>query len=520
MRGHDAIGLAATLALLFGCERCTPKPEAQAGKNAIVFGTLEEPDTLDPAFTDSSGAQEIVRLLFRDLTELGPDWSVHPSLADGPPLVETSSSGAMRVHWKLLPELSWSDGVPLTADDLVFGFGIASDPTLEVSALRAPTELRAVRAASPLEAVAEWSSPMAGYDSPRLHAILPRHAYPDPKKSPRPFRGLARSPIGNGPYRLGTWSPGQYLSLEPNPSWPFAKPRIQRITFRFFKTEDSFETELKTGGIDALGEASGLSIERAQGLGERLAKTHLVEYTDSGLWLHLEARLDHPALRDPRVRRAISLAVDRRRMAQLVYGDRATPAYGFLPPRHPAHDANTPAAKTDLEEARRLMADAHTGDLLLELQLASGSQASERAAAFIQDALSKIGVTVQLSAMPFRVLGEKMRARTHGALVLFAWRSGPDWEGGSMLHSGARQNFGGYADPQMDRLIDEARHTIDRAAWIAIVRRIEALYASALPTIPLLFRQAVSVHPRGLGPWRPTGSTTPVTWNAEEWRLE
>jgi peptide/nickel transport system substrate-binding protein len=509
------IALGASIALVEGCPRTPERADAETAKpplRGLVLGTTEEPDTLDPAFTEISGAQEIVRLVFRDLTDFDPDWNIRPALAAERPSIETSTHGEMLVRWRLRPGLAWSDGAPLTAADVVFGHAIASDPKLDVTALRAPPDLLRVFATSPLELTAVWRSRTAHPDAPRTHAILPRHAYPDPARTPPPFRGLGRRPIASGPYALERWSPGQYLTLSPNPHWPGPKPKLPSITFRFFKSEDAYEAELKTGGIDALGEASGLSIERAAGMGERLAPTHRVDYTDSGLLLQMVVRLDDPTLKDPRARRAISRAIDRRSMAKLVYGEHATPAFGIFPPRHAAHARSATAAASSDDD--RWSAPKN---LKLKLQFASGSQASERAASYVQASLQKIGIDLALEALPFRVIMQKLKERTQAELVLFAWRTGPDFDAHAMLHSDGRQNYGGLRDPPLDRLLDEAVREPDPDRWASLLAEAEARYRSLLPTIPLLFRQAVSVHPRALEGWAPTGTTTPVTWNAELW---
>jgi peptide/nickel transport system substrate-binding protein len=493
------------------CGSCRVEPPKT---RPLILGTIEEPDTLDPLFTEVAGAQEVVRLLFRDLTAFDEHWQLVPQLAEALPRTETSTSGKLRVYWKLQPGLTWSNGQVLTTEDVLAGYRIAADPSLESIGKQSTDDIEKLMPTSPLEFWVEWKRPHPGYASTRVHPILPAKSYPDPKDSTPPFRGFGRTPISNGPYRLKEWRAGEHLTLEPNPFWSGKKPEIEAIVFRFFKTEDAFEAELSTGGIDALGEASGLSLERAAGFEERLAKTHVVQYSDSGLFLHLGTRADHPLLGRPEIRRAISWAIDRAAMAKIVYGGRAEAANGCFPPRHAAHQKDLSPIKNDVEAAKKLM---NGQTFAVQLQLASGSQASERAAAFVQAELKKIGIEVTLEAMPLRALFGKMRERTHAPLTLYAWRSSPDWDAYAMLHSTGAQNYGAYKDETLDRLLDRAKHEVDPQAWAAALGEVELRYGELLPSIPLLFRQAVSVRPRALGGWTPTGSGTPVTFNAENW---
>lgn len=529
-----AIVASGALLVLGGCGGCRSKEAARSPLErplgrGLVLGALEEPDTLDPVFTRLAGAQEIVRVLFRDLTDYDERWSVMPALADGLPEIETTTTGAPRARWRLRPGLRWSDGHPLTASDVAFGLQIARDPDLEATSREVTREIAGIEVLSPTELIVSWRRPAPWLAAPRTHPILPRHAYPDPAVSPRPFAGLGQRPISSGPYRLAEWVPGQFLRVEPNPHWAGPPPHLPSITWRFFGTEDTFEAELATGGIDALGESSGLSVERAASLEPRLRETHVVEYTDSGLWLHLALRTDLAPLSDVRVRRALSRAIDRRIMARLVYGDRATPAHGPFPARHAAHRARVePGADPVragqlLDEAGFPRASATStragpaGPLTLELQFASGSRASEKAATFVKAELARVGVGVTLSALPLRVLFSKMRGSTHAPLVLVAWRFGPDFDASAMLRSGGAQNYGRLSDPELDRLLDAARSAPDLSRWADDLAAVEVRYRELLPSIPLLFRRSASVHPRALLGWRPTGSQTPVTWNAEAW---
>jgi len=503
---------------VWGCKR----PEKPNGPetpppSVLVLGTLHEPDTLDPVFTEVAGAQEIVRLLFADLTVYDEAWSVQPALAARLPEVITTSVG-VDVRWRLDAERKWSDGVPLTAKDVVFGHRIESDPTLESTALSFVSNVLSMRATGTHELEVKWKG--AGVDriSPRVHAVLPAHAYPDPTKSPRPFRGFGRQSISSGPYRLMEWKPGRHLTVERDPNWSGAAPTIDRLTWRFFKDERQFEAELRTGGIDALGESSGLTLDTASGIAERLKDTHEVVVTTSGVWLHLDARQDDPIVGRIEVRQAIDRAIDRRALAELVYGGQATAAAGCFPPQHDAFAGGAPTAM-DLTAAQAVLRKASIPKgASLKLQLASGSRASERAAAYIQSQLGRIGLDIELEAIPFRVLFSKMRAGEHAPLTLYAWRTAPDWDGRSVLHSKGEQNFTGLADPTIDRLYAQVAAAPDRAGWASALGAVDRRFRELLPSIPLLFRRSVSVRPRDLEGWRPTGTTTPVTWNAEAWR--
>lgn len=495
------------------CGAPTPPPREQI----LVLGTTHEPDTLDPVFTEVAGAQEVVRLLFADLTTHDDRWALVPELAASLPEAKTTTSGEMRIEWQLKPDLRWSDGVALTTQDVAFGFTIESDPTLETGSQAFVSRVASVEPRTAQEVAVTWRAPAVDFRGPRVHAVLPSHAYP-PRTPGRPFAGMGRTPTSSGPFRLRAWVAGEHLTVERNPHWAGPRPALDAIMWRFFSSEDSFEAQLRTGGIDALGEAAGLGLDQADSIATRLAESHVVQFTDSGVWLHLDVRLDDPVGSDVRVRRAISQAIDRSELARLMYGGHATPSYGLFPPRHPAF-TDPPTVPVDLAQAAQAITESGHEGAKLGLMFASGSASGERAVTYIGDRLSKIGLVVELRPVPFRVLFSTMRDKAHPALTMYAWRSSPDWDARSILHSKGAQNFTGVNDPQFDQSFD-AIASADETAWVAALRRVETRFCDLLPAIPLVFRQSASVRPKNLRGWKPTGSRTPVTWNADEWILQ
>lgn len=509
--------------LLFVFAACKNKPNADGSKpgniepeepRVLVLGALREPDVLDPLYTEVSAAREPLACLYRDLTRYDQQWQIQPDLAVALPQITTSSVGVRSYHWVLRSGLKWSDGRPIQAADVKFGHEFESDPKNKAPGQNFASSAEIRTSSLALAFKVRWPKPRLAAMAPRNHAVLPRHSYAWPQSST-----VTHAPVVNGPYLLDEWVRGQHLSLRRNPLFSGARPYFDVITWRYIGSEEAIEAHLKTGAIDAMGESSGLSLQKAEQIKKRLSATHEFHFVPSGVWLHLDLRLDHPALRRLAVRRAIHLAIDRKVLAQLSYAGRAEPAASCFSPQHPG-TAHPKAPALELQSARELIHSAKlsASDKELELQFASQSQSTLRSATYLQAQLAKIGLVVKLKAIPFRYLFARMREGKHSSMSLYAWRTGPAWDGRSVFHSEGVQNFTGFKDEKMDALYEEMARA-DPALWPQHLRAIESHFLDRLPVIPLLFRQSVSVRPRGLENWKPTGTQTPVTWNAESWRF-
>ena len=512
-RRHTPFGVGLVLVGLIVVGGC--RSEAPVERlNRLIIGTRTEPRTLDPAFARRAGAQEIVRLIYRDLTDFDDKWQLVPSLAAALPTATATSGGAWMVDWQLRSGMKWSDGTPITASDIVFGHRIEADSRWGAVNHEDAKLVDRIVALDPLRVRVMWRQSFPAYRAPRVHAILPSHAYPEPTRASA-FSGIVEPSASSGPFRIERWVRGEQLVLTANPHWIGPAPHLEQIVFRFLRSEDAIETELLAGTIDAVGEAGGLSPGRAVRIAERLRDSHEVVLTNSAVRLGVECRLDHPILGRADVRRALSAIVDRKVFGKIAYGGAALAARGLFPPRHPAH---FPEERTERpEDAREVLARLQ-GNAPIPLQFAADSDAARRAAVFLQNVWSRAGFPVVLDGKPFRVLLEKLAARAHGPMVLLALRMRPDWDAQSTLRHDGPQNYGGYRDSEVEGWISEARSATDPAEWRAALINVERRFRRDLPSIPLLFRRTASVRPTALRGWRPTGTTTPVTWNAEAWR--
>lgn len=507
-----ALGLLVTV----GCPKKEEptKKKADAPKRQLVLGTTTEPGTIDPAFVRASGGVEISRLSFMQLTEIDENWKVVPSLAAEVPKA-TTSTGGFAVPWKLKDGYKWSDGTPVTTSDVIFGYGVEANPNLKSISHQVAKNVAGIKPASDTEATVQWKSPYADFAAPRVHAVLPAHAYPAPKGTK--FAGLGRAKIANGPFVVTEWIAGRHAYFDRNPGYGGPKPWFDRIVVRFFPSADALEAELITGGVDAVGEASGLPLDRAQAIEKKLPN-HDIVYTDSGMLLLLVVRLDHPVLKDAEVRRAISEAIDRNVLVKLVYGGRGSPATGLFPPRHAGYDKSAAPFTFDVEAAKKRIGKAGANGKKIKIAFSGDSQPGTRAATYVQTAVKEIGVDVELAPAPFKVVYQNLRTKKHPALTLFAFRMRPDWNGRAALTPEGKLNFSGFSDEAVTSAIEKSETTMDPAAWGELMKSVDRRVRASLPLIPLVFRQAVSVRPKDLEGWKPTGTTTPVTWTADQWK--
>lgn len=519
------LALAGALASSGCADGCTEareprKPASQTDEGSsgrpLVIGMADEPTTLDPALVDTTCARLMLGLVHRGLVRFDERGRVEPDLAREMPNLSVTAT-VVQVLWSLRPR-SWEDGTPVTAADVRFAWSLERRPDSEaVNALMA-REVMAIRPRGPRAFVAEWPAPRPSLVAPGTHTVLPSHAYPEPEPG-IPFEGQGRRPLSNGPYRLKSWELGVQARFEPNPHWPEPQPNLRDIRIRFYSSEDALLLALLRGEVDAAGDGCGLSASKASVLKEKLHSTHAVHQTDGGLWVHLIPSLHDPVTGDLAFRRALDRRLDRAELAKLYGADAALPTLGLFPANHPAHrqlEAPAPMADVDLERVRELARRHPTVDV----NIAAESKRGADLATLIGEALEPWGFRVAIRAIPFGVLNARLEAGTLRGLTLYGWRIRPDWDAYSILHSEGRQNFNRFSDSKIDGWLDQLQRTVDPAGFGALLAEVQARHRQLLPSIPLFHGQLISVRPRWLGGWRPTGTTTPVTWNAESWTVD
>ncbi len=431
-------------------------------------------------------------------------------------------------EFMLREDARFSDGSPLTADDVVFSIHRAQ--TIEgVRTYKAYLrEIASVAADGPHRVVIRTTTPTALLpNNLSTFGIVSARAAKD--ATAQDFNG-GRAALGTGPYRWGQWMPGQQVTLERNPGYRGGPEPWSRVTFRFIADDAARVSALLAGDVDVIDAVPASLYERIGDGG----KSHLVTATSLFLLqLTLDIRpqsrfvtdLDGKPLADnplakTSVRRAMNLAINRQALADRAMGGGAVAANQFAPPGFIGHVADLPMPAYDPAAARKLLADAgYPKGFGLTLHCLNDRFAGDtQSCQAIGQMLSAIGIRTKIEALPSSIFFRRAQTGANGepefsaSLSIFGSAAGlPDNAFTSLVQTfdpvrgTGVSNLGRYSNPALDALIDGAAAAIDpaeRAAKLADATRL--VFAKDLPILPIFYlkaawglRAGLTIQPRG-----------------------
>ncbi|MGE0059986.1 MAG: peptide ABC transporter substrate-binding protein, partial [Dehalococcoidia bacterium] len=313
-------GLAAFTAVWYGDQRETGSGAPEFG-GSYVEGMTGAPGRINPLFAGLNDVdQSLVSLIFAGLTKLDDRGRPFPELAE----TWTVSDDGLVYTFVLRNGLVWPDGVPLTPDDVVFTYDLLRSRELRPSP--APPEALTTARLAKADARSlriELSEPFAPLPAYLTTGILPQHLLRDATPQTIAESPFNQRPVGAGPYRLVALSPDRAV-LEANSVYHAGMPFIERFELRFFKDGQALLAALNAQELNGayftsgMSEAEELTLEHDSAMQRRLLSTGDLSF--------VYLNLDRAIFNDRRVRQALLYALDRDRIAALVYGGMARKA--------------------------------------------------------------------------------------------------------------------------------------------------------------------------------------------------
>ena len=493
-------------------------PEGERYGGTLVVAHSADLQTMN-AFTVSQAESVDVQqnVLFMPLLRYGADRVPHPRLAES---WDTTHAGAdsLELTFRLRRDVRWHDGVPTTAADVLFTFERAKDP----------------RTGSPTQSLLDlWNPRAEALDSFtvrfRLRAheqflavwelpIMPRHILGEarPEELGRHPFGHTR-PVGNGPFRFLRRTPGQEWVFEANADFPRAlggRPYLDRLVIRVIPDATTRLTELLTGEVQVITPfpSQAAQVEGAPGVTLRDATARR--------WVYVGWNTRDPLFRDARVRRALSLAIDREAIVDAVLQGHGEVGISTTAPVHWQYDEDYRrlAIRPDREGARALLReagwspgpdgvlrDAAGRRFEFDLLTIETNEIYRDVGPIVQAQLRPLGIVANPRGMEANALFAILdgtpepgggRRRDFQA-VTSGWFAGHRHDDAAIFHSRHRDGpyaETGFSDPRLDVLIDSLNVEMDRTRARRLWQEYHLRLMEAAPYAVLLYQAQLLAH--------------------------
>ncbi len=501
MISRRSLGLAAAaLAALPGASRAQ-------GAATLRVAFDAEWTALDPHFHTFPYNLSVAYHLFDALTAHDAQQQAVPRLARS-----WRALGSEGWEFALRDDVRFQDGSPVTAADVVASIAriraIRNSPGPLTTVIRPVSEVRATDA--------HTVTVMTSVPTPALPNLMTSVFIVPARLAEATGEDFAtgRAQLGSGPFKFVSYARGDRLVLEPNPTHWGEQPGWARTELRIIPNAGAREAALLAGDVDFIVNPSTTSVERL-----RADPNFLVHQAVSTRITYLQVHQGETPkadmggtggknpFADPRVRRAVSLAIPRQAICERILDGLAVPASQIIGPGQSGHDPSLTVEAPDPDQARRLLAEAGWGQGF-EVRLSTPSDRNmngRRVAEAIASALTRIGIRVAVNAVPLNVwLAEWRRGEysmvLHGAgPVPVTWTLVPQLVGTKDMAAGfGPSNESQYSNPALDAVMRQALGEIDTARREALLHRAARTVRAETAVIPLHHEAAIWASRRGL----------------------
>ncbi|HEY7141110.1 MAG TPA: ABC transporter substrate-binding protein [Methylomirabilota bacterium] len=448
VRRHVLIGAGAALVAAGArpglAAAARPGPAAaQARKGEIIAGLSERMLTLDPANHYSISATSVLRHIYDPLVEVTNDSKFVPCLAE-------SWTPVNNTTWRfnLRKGVKFHDGTPFTADSVVYTMKRVRD---DKKLIKSPfyQDIDDVRKEGDFTVVVTTKRPYGPLPAQlTMLGMLPPSAAANEE-------AFFLKPVGTGPFKFGGWTHGEIITLLANPNyWKPGIPKVEKVTFRFIPELSTRIAALRAGELHVIDRVWPDNIQTLRATpGIRVLDTPAVE---AQRWIF---QLAKDPVKDPRVRKAISLAIDRNVIIKDLLLGYARPVDSPIPPGLIGH-TRLPQKPYDPARARQILKDAGYKNLQLDFVLMKDLYPKQlEIVQAVAAMLGDVGITVNIKNLEIATARE---ARTAGNYDMFfsGWAHMPhdaDWYLSQWFTKAGAEKLTRYDNPRIEELIVDGR---------------------------------------------------------------
>jgi peptide/nickel transport system substrate-binding protein len=534
--------------------QATAAPAAGQPKQGgtVVVGVYQEPNSLNWILTGTPVSFAWMQLypMFEPMLRVNAKLEPEPALLTEVPTVQNGgiSADGLTYTLRMRPGVKWDDGQPCTIKDWVFTWKWIMDPkngAVNTSGWSQITDVEVKDDTTAMVTLKDLYIPfvaevLAGW------LILPEHV-----QSKMTTEEFGRKPIGNGPFKFVEWVSGDHITLERNPLyWREPKAWLDRLIWKIVPDRNTVVAQAKTGDIDIGIDYTEAQIPEMSNLPDvelKINNPPIYERYHFTLVTAEDITRPHPIFGDLKVRKAVTLAIDRQTIIDTVLYGKTKIAKNELD--------NTVYENTDIkldpfdpEQAKKLLDEAgwKPGPDGIRMKdnlrfsftngTTAGNQTRETIQALVQANLKDVGIEMKIANEPASTFfgsfaeGGGWVARK---LDMVGFTNGlpsidpnlrPFWHSKEIPTKEYPNGFNnsGLADPELDKLLDAQIKELDTAKRTELLKKAQQIIHETYPMVPLYDRVSInSVHKRvhGVDPIN-FGSISGVVWNTDEWWVD
>jgi len=470
------------------------------------------PSRLNPILANDSASSEISDRLFNGLFKYDKDGNIKTDLAKS-----YKFEGNTKLIIKLKKDILWHDGVNFTSKDVVFTYNSIKNPKIFTTIVSNFIKVKSVKAIDNYTVEIIYSEPYFKALEIWMVGILPYHIYKDEKDMMR--SKFNKNPIGTGSYKLKTFKNSEDIRLIANDNYYEGRPKIDEILYTFLPDPTTSFLMLKQNKLD-VGSLTPLQIDRQ--IDDKFKKEHKIFEKQSFGYAYLGFNLRNKKFKDLRVRQALSMAINREELVNILFFGHAKVCHGPFLPGTFAFDKNVISPNQDLKKAKKLLIEAgynKSNPFSFEVVTNTGNDIRINAAQILQYQLAKIGVHMKIRVMEWQAFLNTVVLPKNFEAVVLGWGLAIMPDAYSIWHSSSDKkggfNFVGYKNKEVDALIEKGAVTIDRDKLGVIYKKIFKHISEDIPYLFLYIPNSITVVNDNIKNIEP--AFVGITHNQKDW---
>jgi peptide/nickel transport system substrate-binding protein len=496
----------------------------------LTIGYDAEPDSLNAYTTRLFASTESG--IHEGLIVTDDTMAYQPNQAESVPTLENGGVqlNPMRVTYKLRPDLKWSDGQPLTSEDIRFTWQAIVNPDFKRGGFNFGEGydlIEKVDTPDPRTAILTFKDNYAAYNG-MFRALLPKHVLDGKDINTDPFN---LKPISNGPMRVKEWVSGQHSQMERNPSYRVSsRPYLDGLIMKFLIDTNTRINQLRTGEVQYINQVPWDRMEEIATFPNVVLQSVVVNS-----WEHLDFNFRNPALQDVAVRQAIAMSIDKKSIAEKVLQGKVPVADNIVTPLSWAHNPNVQKWEYNVQKARQTLEDAGwkegTGGvrekggqrLSFECSTYAGDALREQVQQVIQAQVREIGVELRVQNYPPNTFFQQVNDGKFD-IKIHRWISSAEPAFSSFFASdrmpprGLNNVF--WDNAEISKVLNDADREIDQTKRKELLFKAQEILARELPTIALFYRPNVIATTSKLKNVRMNPTNDGDMWAVADWYLE